>query len=409
MNAKQDGLDKDPSVLHSLPTRKANALASQKATKAGNAAAEIANRLPTLGARISQGDDVDDLLGNDRCGRQIGSQAREVSQPEQAHPNRCQHGQQVLQGSDRVHTAILPATATFEKLVKFFNQPATAIPAHPFPGVCDREHGDAGPQHPFERLAPRQRQRFPDAHDPRGQFRLVKGGVWDGRLDAHGFNAQLNDRIAGRMGVGGGQRKQADILGRRLSGTTFQMKQLEIGTSLRLFSHTPTILGDTDHEVRAQLLARLPKGEIAAPVSHREPLAASGNGSDAAHTLFPHLRLALALTSRFPFGGGLADNGLLSRTPQPFLTLGFPGQHAVDQEALRQRSTPDRPGSLHAVMAGQMAFSRLSDPQHLPLTRCLPARLDSMGHLDLLRGQTRMVQEARGSHCFGFSAQTGGQ
>jgi hypothetical protein len=43
MNAEQDGLNKDPSVPQGLPTRKAIALASQKATKAGNGAAEVAD------------------------------------------------------------------------------------------------------------------------------------------------------------------------------------------------------------------------------------------------------------------------------------------------------------------------------------------------------------------------------
>ncbi len=181
MNAEQDGLNKDPSVPQGLPTGKTVALASEKAAKAGNGTAETADRPLHLGMRIQQGDDVDDLLGNDLCGRQIGCQTRQVSQPEQAHPNGCQDGQQVFKRADGMHAAIFQAAAIFEDFMKLFDEPTTAIPARPFPGILDRENRHARQQNPFKRLDPIRRQRLPDAHHPQEQFCLRKAvALWMG-------------------------------------------------------------------------------------------------------------------------------------------------------------------------------------------------------------------------------------
>lgn len=82
--------------------------------------------------------------------------------------------------------------------------------------------------------------------------------------------------------------QQPNILGRQLASACFEMQQAGIVAPLSLCSHNSTILGDTDGEVIAQRSTGLPEREdIAAPVSHGDPLAACGNGSDPVHALFP--------------------------------------------------------------------------------------------------------------------------
>jgi hypothetical protein len=129
MNAEPDGLDTDPAIPQGLPARKAIARTGQKAAKAGNGAAEIADRPGPVQTVIQQGDNSDDLLGNHLSGGQIRSRTREVTQPEHMHPDGGHDRQQVFQGEDGVPPAIFQATATFEDVLKRFDQPPTALPA----------------------------------------------------------------------------------------------------------------------------------------------------------------------------------------------------------------------------------------------------------------------------------------
>jgi hypothetical protein len=124
MNAEQDVLDKDPSVPQGLPARKAIALAGQEAAKAGNGTAKIADGPLGLGTPIQQSHHLNDFRGNDLCGRQIGCQTRQVSQPEQAHANGGQDGQQVFKRADGMHAAIL----------EVFAYPPETV--HRFGGIC---------------------------------------------------------------------------------------------------------------------------------------------------------------------------------------------------------------------------------------------------------------------------------
>src|SRR5947209_2909316 len=85
--------------------------------------------------------------------------------------------------------------------------------------------------------------------------------------------------------------------------------------------------------VICQILTPLPETEdIAAPISHVDPLRVSRNWSDLLDTLFPDQRLApprVPLSPGFPLGSWFTDEGLLTYTPQQLLILGVHCKHTV--------------------------------------------------------------------------------
>jgi len=65
---------------------------------------------------------------------------------------------------------------------------------------------------------------------------------------------------------------------------------------LLFFDEHVAILGDSGDMVISQILTRLPEAEdVAAPISHIDPLRARRNGSDLLDALFPDEQLAPSL------------------------------------------------------------------------------------------------------------------
>lgn len=115
--------------------------------------------------------------------------------------------------------------------------------------------------------------------------------------------------------MGGGQSKQAHIRGGKRSEATLEGEHARIFYGVRFFSHTPTVLGNPDRQIRTELLTRVPEREdIAAPIFSGDPLYAAGNRSNAAHTRLPDLRFACALVA-LPFRF-LCRGRLAHKTPQ---------------------------------------------------------------------------------------------
>src|SRR5258708_4465944 len=78
------------------------------------------------------------------------------------------------------------------------------------------------------------------------------------------------------------------------------------------------------------------RGDIAAAISHIDPLVVLRYPSDLLHTALPDLRFPrpfLALRLCFPSGSEFASEGFLGETPQDLLRLRVHRQHRVQTEA----------------------------------------------------------------------------
>src|SRR5258708_7848479 len=116
----------------------------------------------------------------------------------------------------------------------------------------------------------------------------------------------------------------------------FEMLLIQFRLLILLNTLHVTILGHTKHKVIAQLLTRLPKCvDIAAALSHVDPLVVFRDPSDLLDTVLPDLRFARALFPldlRFPNRCELADKGFLSDAPQDLLGLRIHRQNRVQAE-----------------------------------------------------------------------------
>src|SRR6266851_1947412 len=78
------------------------------------------------------------------------------------------------------------------------------------------------------------------------------------------------------------------------------------------------------------------RGDSAAAIPHRDPLAIGRHPSDLLHTALPDLRFSLpflALGLRFPCRGEFAQEGFQGQTPQELLHLRIHRQHRLQTEA----------------------------------------------------------------------------
>src|SRR6266702_4575713 len=115
----------------------------------------------------------------------------------------------------------------------------------------------------------------------------------------------------------GGNGHHHGPLGRQTPCESFQVFCRRVFTFV-LFDEHVAILGDSGHIVISQLLTVLPEAEdIAAPVSHIDPLRVGRNWSDPLDALLPDERLAptcIALCLGFLLRGWLAYKRFLAHT-----------------------------------------------------------------------------------------------
>src|SRR6266581_3356809 len=106
--------------------------------------------------------------------------------------------------------------------------------------------------------------------------------------------------------------------GRQTPCESFQVFCRRVFTFVLFFDEHVAILGDSGHIVISQLLTVLPEAEdIAAPVSHIDPLGVGRNWSDPLDALLPDERLAptcIALCLGFLLRGWLAYKRFLAHT-----------------------------------------------------------------------------------------------
>lgn len=140
-----------------------------------------------------------------------------------------------------------------ENRMKRFDQPVR--PAHPFPGIGDSEHGNAGQENPLEGLDAGRRQWFP------GHARLTGPvGSSGGSRDTPPGNGP-RPPIMCRVSSPGRQSQQTGIVGLPLASTAFHMEQVGMATDVGLISRDATVLDDADHTIRVLFLAGLPERE----------------------------------------------------------------------------------------------------------------------------------------------------
>src|SRR5258708_3647558 len=169
MSALKQRLQGEPTFPDGSPARRTIMGACQIATQACDFRPE--------GAQCHAGGRLTATLGQDRKHQRINDLRSRalwcftsvVTHLQQAHGQRRQQTQQAHQTVNARPLSVLNATAAFQTLVLVLHTPATTVPVHTLPCLCERRRGDRGQQKPFQRLLSFWSLLFPDAHDPHGQ------------------------------------------------------------------------------------------------------------------------------------------------------------------------------------------------------------------------------------------------
>ena len=162
--------------------------------------------------------------------------------------------------------------------------------------------------------------------------------------------------------------------------------------------------------VISQILTPLPETEdIAAPISHINPLRPRRNWSDLFDALFPDQRLApprVPLCPGFLFRGWFTDKGLLTYTPQELLVFGIDSKHTVHKEALGLVAAPDWTQTCGRLMCREIDVGRVPYHQDLPALCGLLVDCREMGSHDLLVADCLVPQKLIGRMRLGPVAHT---